>query len=113
MRDPHRRERGQAAVEFVTLLPLVVVVLATAWQAVLAAHTVWSAHAAARAAARATAIGAAPLPAARRALPDALEAGIEVEEGTEGVAVHLAVPAVVPGLELGSLTARASFASQR
>lgn len=113
MRDPDARERGQAAVEFVALLPLVVVVLATAWQAVLAAHTVWSAHAAARAAARATAIGAEPLPAARRALPASLDAAVEVEEGSGGVAVRLAVPAVVPGLDLGSLTARASFASQR
>jgi Flp pilus assembly pilin Flp len=108
-----RDTRGQAAVEFVTLLPLVVVVLAGAWQAVLAAHAQWSASAAARAAARASAIGLDTLPAARRALPDSLDERVSVDEEDEGVAVHLAVPAILPGLDLGTLTARATFASQR
>ncbi len=95
------------------LLPLVCLALAAGWQAVLAAHTQWSASAAARAAARAHALGAEMLPAARRALPSSLDDRIEIEEAGAGVAVHLTVPAILPGLELGKLTARATFASQR
>ena len=105
--------RGQAAVELVALLPLALVLLAGAWQAVLAAHTQWSASAAARAAARASAIGLETLPAARRALPESLDGRVEIEEDERGVAVHIAVPPVLPGLDLGTLTARATFASQR
>lgn len=111
---PHPHEaRGQAAVELAVLLPIALVVLAAGWQAVLAAHTRWSASAAARAAARAHALGAELLPAARRALPASLDDRIEIEEAGAGVAVHLTVPTIVPGLELGTLTARATFASQR
>ena len=108
-----RDARGQAAVELVVVLPLVCVVLAVAWQAVLAADTLWSAAAAARAAARAQAVGAEPLLAARRVLPASLDDRVEIEERDDGVAVHVAVPAIVPGLELGTLTARSTFASQR
>jgi hypothetical protein len=111
---PHpRSHRGQAAVELVTLLPLLAVLIAGAWQVVLAAHTQWSASAAARAAARAAAVGGGQLAAARRALPDSLDHRVEVEADGDGVAVHLRIPSVVPGLRLGTLTARASFAAQR
>ena len=108
-----RDTRGQAAVEFVTLLPLVLVLLAGAWQAVLGAQAWWSAHAAARAAARAGAIGLDALPAAQRALPASLDGRAEVEQDAGSVAVRLGVPAVLPGLDLGTVTARATFASQR
>jgi hypothetical protein len=110
--DP-RSSHGQAAVELVTLLPLLLVVLAGATQVVLAGHAQWAASAAARAAARAHAIGAEELPAARRALPESLDDRVEVEDVDDGVAVHLRIPTVVPGLRLGTLTARASFASQQ
>jgi hypothetical protein len=108
-----RAQRGQAAVEFVTLLPLALVLLAGAWQAVLAAHAQWSVSAAARAAARATAVGGDAVAAAQRALPASLDEAVEVEERDDGVAVHLPVPVVLPGLDLGTLSARATFASQR
>ncbi|MEJ7892395.1 MAG: TadE/TadG family type IV pilus assembly protein [Solirubrobacteraceae bacterium] len=105
--------RGQAAVELVVLLPLICVVLAGAWRAVLAAHAQWSASAAARAAARAHAIGLETLPAAQRALPASLDERVRIEEDGAGVAVHLPVPEILPGVDLGTLTARATFASQR
>lgn len=105
---------GQAAVEFVTLLPLLCLVLAGAWQAVLAAQVQWSASAAARAAARARAVGAEDLPtAARRSLPASLDRRVEVEETARGVEVRIAIPGVLPGIELGTLSAHATFASQR
>lgn len=109
------RAGGQAAVEMVALLPLILIGLAGCWQAVLAAHTGWSASAAARAAARAHAVGAGELAAARAALPASLDGrvAVDADEGGEGVTVRIEIPAVVPGLHLGSLTARAAFASQR
>ncbi len=105
---------GQAAVEFVALLPLILVGLAGCWQAVLAAHTAWSASAAARAAARAHAVGGAELAAARAALPASLDHRVSVRSGDgKSITVRVTIPAVVPGLHLGALTAHASFASQR
>jgi hypothetical protein len=110
--DP-RPSHGQAAVELVTLLPLVLVLLAGATQVVLAGHAWWAASAAARAAARAHAVGSPALPAAQRSLPASLDDRVEVERAGDGVAVRLRIPAVLPGLDLGALTARASFAPQR
>ncbi len=112
MPDP-RSHQGQAAVEFVVLLPLLLVLLAGATQVVLAGHAWWAASAAARAAARAHAIGTPELAAAQRSLPDSLDGRVKVEGAEDGVAVHVRIPALLPGLELGTLTARASFAAQR
>lgn len=112
---PPRGTRGQAAVELVALLPLILAGLAGAWQAVLAAHTGWSASAAAQAAARAHAVGRPELAAARAALPASLDhrVVVDAEHGAGRVTVRIEVPTVLPGLHLGSLTAHASFASQR
>ena len=72
--------RGQASVELVVLLPVIVAVLAVAYQALLAGQAVWEARVAARAAARAHAFGADARAAARsRHLPAArLERGLRV-----------------------------------
>jgi Flp pilus assembly protein TadG len=109
-----RGDRGQAAVELVALLPLIVAGLLGAWQVVLAGHTAWSAHAAARAAARAHAVGADELAAARRALPASLDDRVTLGEpdGEGRATVHVRVPSVLPGLRLGAVTAHAGFAPQ-
>jgi hypothetical protein len=106
--------RGQATVELVALLPLLVAGLLGAWQVVLAAHTAWSAHAAVRAVARAHAVGGNELRAARAALPSSLDRRvvIEPEDGEGRSVVRVRVPSVLPGLRLGALTARAGFAPQ-
>jgi hypothetical protein len=106
--------RGQATVEFIALLPLLVAGLLAAWQVVLAGHTAWSAHAAARAVARAHEVGADELAAARRALPPSLDRRVKVEEpDADGRAVvRVRVPSVLPGLRLGAVTAHAGFAPQ-
>ena len=52
-----RGQTGQAAVETVALLPLVVLVGALLWQAAVAGQALWLSAAAARAAARAAAVG--------------------------------------------------------
>jgi Flp pilus assembly protein TadG len=114
LRSSVRTDRGQAAVEFVALLPLVVLGLFGAWQVVLAAHTAWSAHAAARAVARAHAVGGDELAAARRSLPSSLDSRVRVldPDGEGRAVVRVAIPAVVPGLGLGSVTAHAGFVPQ-
>ncbi len=68
-------ELGQATVELMALLPLVAVLGALLWQAVVAGQAIWFAGSAARAAARASAIGADARAAARRVLPTHLEPG--------------------------------------
>src|SRR4051794_377628 len=114
MPRPHpdlRSARGQAAVELVALLPLLVAGLLGAWKVVLAAHTAWSAHAAARAVARAHAVGGDELRAARGVLPESLDRRVSIGEADRAgrSVVHVRVPAVLPGLRLGNLTARAGF----
>ena len=62
-----RGESGQASVETVAIVPLVVLAAAVAWQLVLTGHTLWLAAGAARAAARAELVGENPARAARSA----------------------------------------------
>src|SRR5690349_2136993 len=62
--------RGQASVELVVLLPVILVVLAVGYQAVLAGQAIWEVRVAARAAARANALGADAAAAARAHLPE-------------------------------------------
>ena len=106
--------RGQASVELVALLPLVAVLAALLWQAVIAAQAVWLSAGAARAAARASAIGGDARAAAARGLPARLRRGLVVErDGTAGnVRVLVAVPAVVGSARLTTISARASFEAQ-
>src|SRR4051794_14154413 len=109
------RERGQAAVELVALLPLIAVLAAVMWQSVLAGQAVWLAGSAARAAARARAVGADPRAAARRVLPAALERGLVVTRergGAGGVRVAIAVPSILGGGALGRVSARAALQDQ-
>jgi hypothetical protein len=109
-----RDERGQAAVELVALLPLVGLLAALLWQALLAGETVWLSGTAARAAARAAAVGADPLDAARAVLPARLERGLRVQREANGaVALTLRVPAAVGRGTIAPVTASASFEAQR
>ncbi len=115
MRSSHVLDRrGQATVELVALLPLVGLLAALLWQALLAGETVWLSGGAARAAARAAAIGADPVDAARAVLPARIERGLRVErERDGGIALVLRVPAVLGGGTLASVTTRARFEAQR
>jgi hypothetical protein len=113
-RRTDRGDRGQATVELVALLPLVGLLAALLWQALLAGETIWLSGGAARAAARAVAIGADPADAARGVLPARLERGLRVERGRDGaVALVLHVPAALGSGTLASVTARARFEAQR
>jgi hypothetical protein len=109
----HGDEGGQATVELVALLPVVALVGLLVWQAIVAGQALWLAGAAARGAARAVAVGAEPLPAARRALPPSLERGLVVDQPRRGgVRVAVRVPAVLGGGHLTTISAGASFPEQ-
>lgn len=108
-------EDGQAAVELVALLPLLVLLALGAWQAILAGQAAWLAAGAARASARAAAVGADPTAAARGALPPALERDLRVTTASSGsaVTVRVAIPGVVVGGRLATIRASAGFPEQR
>ena len=109
-----QRTEGQAAAELVALLPLAALLLAGAWQLVVAGHASWAAGAAARAAARAAAIGADARAAARAELPTRLERGLRVRERDPGtVEVELRIPPVLGLPVLGETSATAHFRPQR
>jgi len=109
-----QHQTGQATVELVALLPLLVVLALGCWQVVVAGQAVWLSGAAARSAARAHAIGADTRAAARRALPRPLRRGVSVRNAADGsVRVAVVVPSVVGGLRLGTVHSRAWFVEQR
>lgn len=85
-----RSQSGQASVEMLAALPFVLLVGIVIWQLVLAGHAMWLCADAARVAARAEAVGEDAERAARSALPEGLEDGMEVE-GAGGGAVEVSV----------------------
>jgi hypothetical protein len=92
-----RSESGQASVETVAVVPLVLLAAAVAWQLVLTGQALWLCANAARAAARAELVGESPARAARSALPGALERGLSVERLDDGgIRVELRVPLLLP-----------------
>ena len=84
------RERGQASVELVAVVPFVLLLAAVVGQLALAGYAAWACANAARVAARAEAVGSDPERAARSALPARLEHRLEVERRASG-ATHVQV----------------------
>jgi hypothetical protein len=106
-------DAGQASVELVAALPVIVAVVALAWQALLAGQAVWEARVASRAAARANAVGGDAAAAARAHLPSKLEDGLKVEAEAGGdVRVSLRVPTVLPSVRVGRVGATSHFRPQ-
>jgi hypothetical protein len=109
-------EKGQASVELTALLPLVALVGALLWQAVVAGQALWLSGAAARAAARAAAVGADAERAARGALPPRLEHGLRVRPDGTGshaaVRVAVRIPSVLTSGSLATIESRAAFPDQ-
>jgi Flp pilus assembly pilin Flp len=91
MRRRWREERGQAAVEFVAVLPFVMLAALVAWQLVLVGHVAWQAAGAARSGARAAVVGRDAGRAARSALPASLRSATRVG-GLSGGGVRVSVP---------------------
>jgi hypothetical protein len=108
-----RAQNGQASVELVALLPLIALLAAALWQAVLAGEAAWLAGSAARAAARAQAVGADPDAAARRVLPARLTRGLGVRANGDGsVTVSVPVPLAVGGGRLATIVQKARLSPQ-
>jgi pilus assembly protein CpaE len=96
MRRRLRDEHGQAAVEFVAVLPFVLLAGLVAWQLVLVGHVAWDAAGAARSAARAAVVGRDAAHAARSALPASLRRETRVSSRAGGgVRVSVPIPLVV------------------
>jgi hypothetical protein len=111
---PPRGQAGQASVELVAMLPVVLLVGTVAWQLALTGHTAWLTAHAARAAARADAVGRGPREAARSALPRSLEDELEVERlGRGGVRVSVRVPLLLRGWDAPLRVAAASSLGER
>jgi hypothetical protein len=96
-RTPTDRTRGQASVEFVAVLPALLLCALVAAQLGLAGHALWSAGVAARAGARAEHVGADGAAAAKGSLPGLLRDGARVSAGPP-VRVRVKVPSLIPGL---------------
>jgi hypothetical protein len=92
--DLHRAAQGgQASIELVAMVPVVLLVGAVIWQLALAGQTAWLTANAARVAARADVVARDTTEAARSALPRSLEDGLEVERLPRGgVRVSVKVP---------------------
>ena len=99
-----RRSSGQASVEAVAVVPLVVLAGAVSVQVGLAAHAWGAAREAARAGARAALVDAPARPAAARVLGEGLARGARVTVGAGAgdgggartVRVEVSVPMVLP-----------------
>ena len=90
-------ERGQASVELLGVLPILLLVGLAAWQLVLAGQTSWLAGNAARVGARAEAVGEDPAPAVRSALPADMRRGLRVSSRDGRVSVRVRMPVVMRG----------------
>jgi hypothetical protein len=110
-----RRQDGQASVELVAVLPLLVLVALVLWQVVVAGSALWAVGDAARAGARAAALGQPAEGPARARLGGGLAAGARVAALSSGaVRVSAGIPLVLAGsASLGRVSATARFAPQR
>jgi pilus assembly protein CpaE len=89
-------EHGQAAVEFVAVVPFVLVAALVAWQLLLVGHIAWGAAGAARSGARAALVGRDAASAARSSLPRSLRRATQVSRlAAGGVRVSVPIPLVV------------------
>ncbi len=109
-----RSQRGQASIELIGAVVVLVLVVAALWQGLRIAQARWLTGAAAGAAARAQAIGADPLAAARRALPQRLRSKTRVVVMRRDGGVRVTVPlSPVLGVRLGALRVAARMEPQR
>ncbi len=105
-----RREDGTASVELIGVVPFLLLAVLVAAQIGVAGVALWSAGVAARAGARAELVGGDAASAARRALPDALRRGAEVDEG-DAISVRVPIPRLLPAMPLLRVGASAALES--
>jgi hypothetical protein len=103
-----RAQSGQASVELVAAIPVLLLVTLAVAQLAIAGYALWSAGAAARAGARARYVGGDARAAARRSLPSPLRRGATILD-RDGVSVRVAAPSLVPGVPSVPVTAWAGL----
>jgi uncharacterized membrane protein YccC len=96
---------GQASVEFVAVVPILVGLALLVAQLAVTGWALWSAGNAARAGARAVYVGGSAGQAARSALPGPLRTDARVS-AQDGVEVTVRAPALVPGVPQIPISAR-------
>jgi hypothetical protein len=101
-------ESGQASVELVAAIPVLLVAMLVAAQLAVCGYALWSAGAAARAGARADYVGEDAEAAARHSLPDPLRHGARVDD-SDDVEVRVGAPSLIPGLPAVPVTGRAGL----
>ena len=99
-----RSDHGQAALELVVVVPLLLILLAALAQLAVAGYALWTAGDAARAGARAAEVGGDAEAAALSALPGWLERRAQVDPAGP-VEVTVDAPAVLPGVPAISVSA--------
>lgn len=97
-------EGGQAAIELVVIVPLLIALLAVVAQLAVAGYALWSAGDAARAGARAMQVGGDAEAAALSALPGWLERSAEIDAAGP-IEVQVKAPALLPGVPAIPLSA--------
>lgn len=102
------REDGTASVELIATIPFLLLAVFVAAQIALAGQALWSAGVAARAGARAALVGGDGAGAARRALPESMRAGAEIEVG-EDATVRVRVPRLLESMPSFRVTAKTSL----
>jgi Flp pilus assembly protein TadG len=105
-------DRGQATVEFLAIVPLLVLVGLALWQSVAVVERATLAADGARAVARAVALGADPRTALERAIPAEDVAKAVIHKSRSVISVSLPVKLVVTGGPLTRVTASAGFPEQ-
>ena len=101
MSPAHPRQRGQASVEVLGVLPLLILVGLCVWQLHLGMSAATNVENAARTGSRVAAQGGDARGAALRALPPGQRGGAQITVAGELVRVRSNVPTVVPGLSTG------------
>jgi TadE-like protein len=96
----HRGERGQATVELLSALPLLIIAALLVWQMLLVGIVMTSASNAARTGSRAVSLSGDGERAARNALRPAFRRGSEISVNGTSVRVRVAMPLIVPGVHL-------------
>jgi hypothetical protein len=102
------RQRGQASVEVVGLLPILLLFAMLIWQMHLAQSAATAVENAARTASRVESLGGDGKRAVLRALPKSQREGVDIEIRGATVRVRTEVPTVVPGLTTGLFHVRGS-----
>jgi pilus assembly protein CpaE len=91
-------DSGQAILETVAILPVLLFVCLAFWQVGMIGMTlVWSGHAA-NAAVRAASVNGDPAAAARQAVPGSMQSNLAVATSGSEVTVRVRIPVIAPGL---------------